>query len=160
MPEVFVGMGSNVEPEAHLRRALTALEQRFGPLRRSTAYRNPAVGFDGNDFINLVVAFETAAAVTDVALALSDIENDSGRDRSAPKFAPRSLDLDLLLYGDSVNPDGTPSLPREEILDRVFVLGPLAELAPDRVHPTEGRTYAELWADFPGDKTVLVPVRL
>jgi 2-amino-4-hydroxy-6-hydroxymethyldihydropteridine diphosphokinase len=159
MAEVFVGIGSNVDPEANVRRALALMEERFDGLQRSGAYRNPAVGFSGDAFINLVVTFRTDAAVTEVALALAEVENACGRDRAGTKFGPRALDLDLLMYGDLVCGDG-PVLPREEILERAFVLGPLAELAPDLVHPTEHRRLAELWAAFPGDRGTLELVEL
>ena len=161
MPRVFVGMGSNLEPERHLRSALAALGRRFGPVQVSPTYRNPAVGFAGDDFLNLVVAFETDASVGDVGLALAEIEAENGRTRAGEKFAPRSLDLDLLLYGDRISEGGEgPVLPREEILERAFVLKPLADVAPDLVHPGEGVTFAELWARFPDDGSELIEVEL
>jgi 2-amino-4-hydroxy-6-hydroxymethyldihydropteridine diphosphokinase len=159
MAEVFIGVGSNVAPEENIRGALGLLEQHFGALRCSRAYRNPAVGFEGDAFINMVVGFDTDRTVTEVAMILAEVENASGRDRSQAKYGPRALDLDLLLFGDMVSGQG-PVLPREEILERAFVLGPLAELAPDLMHPVENRRLGELWADFPGDRSQLAPVEL
>jgi len=159
MAEVYVGIGSNMDAEVNVPRALALLEERFGVLQRSRAYRNPAVGFKGDAFINMVVGFSTPAAVTEVGMVLAEVEAACGRERGGPKYGPRALDLDLLLYGDLVSGDG-PVLPREEILERAFVLGPLAELAPDLMHPTEGRRLADLWADFPGAHDELEPVEL
>jgi 2-amino-4-hydroxy-6-hydroxymethyldihydropteridine diphosphokinase len=159
MAEVFIGIGSNVDAEDNIRAALVLLEQRFRPLRRSRAYRNPAIGFDGDPFVNMVIGFVTEDSVTEVAMALAEVENACGRERSRAKYGPRALDLDLLLYGELVTGTG-PVLPREEILERAFVLGPLAELAPDFVHPIENRRLAQLWADFAGDRSQLVPVEL
>ncbi len=150
MPEVFVGAGSNVRPETHLRRALVALAERFGVLRLSSVYENSPVGFDGEDFLNLVIGFDTDEDVAAVTACFADIETENGRTRGEAKFGPRTLDLDLLLYGDLVDED-VLGIPRDEILEYAFVLKPLSELVPDRRHPIDGRTYADLWAAF--DKT-------
>jgi len=158
MTEVFVGIGGNIEPQRYIWRGLTALEARFGPLRRSTIYRSRAVGFDGDDFYNLVVAFTTELELHTLDQALDDIELACGRDRSQPRFAPRTLDLDLLLYGDDVSDEPDLVLPRPEILRYAFVLKPLAELAGDRRHPTTGQTYSAHWREFHTDEPPLVAV--
>lgn len=147
MPEVYVGAGSNVEPERHLRRALIALADRYGVLRLSPLYENSPVGFDGDDFLNLVIGFATEDDVATVNASLAAIEAASGRTRDSGKFSPRTLDLDLLLYGDLADPEGA-GIPRDEILEYAFVLKPLSELCPDGEHPLARRTYAELWAAF------------
>ena len=146
---VYVAAGSNVEPRANLRLALDALSDQFPRMRVSRAYRNRAVGFDGDDFVNLVVELETDLPLDAVLARLHAIEALCGRSRDAPKWAPRTLDLDVLLYGDMVatRPDAT--LPRPDLLRRAYMLRPAAELAPTLVHPTEGRTLARLWAEFP-----------
>lgn len=145
---VFVGAGSNVEPERHLRDACRGLRDRFGPLRLSPVYRTTAVGFDGDDFLNLVIAFQTDAPPGAVVAVLEDLHKQAGRKRGPNPFSPRTLDLDLLLYGDAVIPDQAIRVPRDDIDRYDFVLRPLAELEPDLRHPESGRTMAELWAAF------------
>jgi len=150
MERVFLSVGSNVERDDNIPRGLVALAERFGPLAVSTIYECPAVGFDGDDFYNLVVAFDSNEPVAEVYAAIHAIEDRFGRDRSAAKFSPRTLDIDLLLYGDRILRDGRLILPRPEI-DRVaFVLAPLAELASNRLHPVHGEPYTALWARFEG----------
>jgi 2-amino-4-hydroxy-6-hydroxymethyldihydropteridine diphosphokinase len=148
MPEVFVAAGSNIEPGRHLGAGLRALAERFGVLRLSPVYRNRPVGFEGEDFLNMVVAFETEAPVGEVAATLAAIEAANGRVPAEQKFAPRTLDLDLLLYGELVSRSAQLELPREEILRYAFVLKPLADLAGERVHPVLGRSFTELWQAF------------
>jgi 2-amino-4-hydroxy-6-hydroxymethyldihydropteridine diphosphokinase len=143
MPEAVVGIGSNVDPERNTAAAVAELEQRFGPLRRSSVYRSPAFGFSGDDFLNLVVIFETGLDADGVEAALSSIESFGGRRRGGPRFAPRTLDLDLLLYGCRV--DARRRLPRADVNRYPFVLAPLAEIAPELRHPLTGITMADAW---------------
>jgi len=150
MPEVFIGAGSNVDPRRHLAAGLAALAEHFGVLRLSPVYRNSPVGFDGEDFLNMVVAFETDAPVEAVAATLSAIEAANGRTRMEAKFSPRTLDLDLLLYGDLVTDAAGVQLPRDEITLYPFVLKPLADLAGEHLHPVLKRSFAALWEAFEG----------
>jgi len=148
MPRVFVAAGSNVEPERNLTLAVEELRRTFGALDISPWYRNRAVGFDGADFINFVVGFDTELAVQEVSARLRGIEALCGRPRAAPKWAPRSMDLDILLYGDLVSRGPELILPRPDLLKRAYMLGPLADLAPELEHPTAGLTIGELWSRF------------
>lgn len=141
MVTVYAGLGSNLRPEDNLRQAVAELRSRFADLVTSPVYRNPAVGFEGDDFLNLVVRFRTdldAAAVVDVFEAL---HTRAGRQRGSAQFVSRTLDIDLLLYGEQVS--GSPPLPRPDILDYLFVLQPLVDIEPDLVHPVTGRTLRE-----------------
>ena len=146
--DVLVAAGSNVEPIANLRRALEVLRRHFPGLRASAAYANAAVGFEGDDFVNLVVRFDTDLPVRQVLARLHEAEAACGRERDAPKWAPRSMDLDVLLYGDVVCAEPGLTLPRPDLLRRPYMLGPAAEIAPEVEHPTARRTLAELWRDM------------
>lgn len=148
MTDVFVAAGSNVEPHKNLRAALTALEQVYRPLRISPAYRNKAVGFAGDDFINLVVSFSTDDPVAQVRQQLQAIEALCGRPPAAPKWAPRTMDLDILLYGDLVSTEPGLVVPRPDLLRRPYMLKPMADIAPQVVHPLLHRTMCELWEAF------------
>ena len=144
MPEVFVGIGSNIEPELNLRRALAALRERFGAVTASSVYRSRAFGFEGDDFLNMAASFTTAASPAQVDEVLSAIEYAGGRVRAPERFGPRTLDLDLLIYGCCVDP--VQRLPRDDVGAYLFVLGPLAEIAPGLVHPIGGYRIADRWA--------------
>ncbi len=145
MPRIYLSLGSNLDRERHLREAVAALRTHFGELALSPVYENAPVGFEGPDFYNLVVAFDSALDVHEVAAVLRRIEAAAGRDRSQPRFSSRSLDVDLLLYGDAVRDEPGLVLPRPEILSYAFVLRPLADLAPQLVHPVRQQTMATLW---------------
>jgi 2-amino-4-hydroxy-6-hydroxymethyldihydropteridine diphosphokinase len=145
---VYVAAGSNVAPVESLCRALTALAERFPDLTASPAYRNAAVGFEGEDFINLAVRFTTGLPLAGLLEELHAVEALCGRSRGAPKYEPRRMDLDVLLYGDVVGDFPGAKLPRPDLLRRAFMLRPLADLAPGVWHPTAGATIAELWSRF------------
>lgn len=149
MSTIVVSIGSNVEPEQNLRSAVRFLRRDFNDVVLSPVYQSKAVGFDGADFLNLVVSARTDMAPDSVVARLRHIEADHRRDRSGPRWGPRTLDLDLLLYDDQVRREGVLRLPRAEIVDHAFVLRPLADLLPNAQHPLLGLTYAELWARFP-----------
>ena len=148
MSEVYVAAGSNVDPERHLRIAAKEIARVFPGARFSGAYRNAAVGFEGEDFINFVVGFSTELPVEAVVAELQRIEGLCGRTRDAPKWAPRSMDLDILVFGDHVCDLPGLVLPRPDLLKRPYMLGPMAELAPDFLHPTRLSTMAQLWENF------------
>lgn len=146
--EVYVSAGSNIEPEKNLRLACRELEGLFGPLCQSSVYRTQAIGFDGDDFLNMVISFFTRMSLYDIVAELERIQILSRRRPSASAFSPRTLDLDLLLYGEQVVDSSNISVPRADITKYAFVLGPMAELAPRLRHPQSGKTMRELWAAF------------
>ena len=100
--KVYLGLGSNQSPDFHIRQALDALYQQFGNLRISPVYESAAVGFSGDNFLNLVVEINTSLSVGELLQTLRTIENQNGRNRTAPRFSGRTLDIDILLYGDVV----------------------------------------------------------
>jgi 2-amino-4-hydroxy-6-hydroxymethyldihydropteridine diphosphokinase len=142
----FISAGSNIEPARHLRLALRELGRRFGPLTVSSVYRNRAEGFEGDDFLNLVASFRTREAPGTIIAELERLHELAGRVRTGVAFSPRTLDLDLLLYGDLV--DAKLRLPRNDVERYSFVLGPLAEIAPGLCHPVTGQTMAQMWSNF------------
>ncbi len=158
MTRGYISIGSNINKDEHIPASLRALEQTFGKLAVSSVYESEAVGFTGDVFYNLVVGFDSDLEVKAVAKQLRQIELDNGRTRDSRKFAARTLDLDLVLYGDLIVNDGRLQIPRDEIVHYAFVLEPLAEIAPTLKHPISQLSYAELWDKF--DKTDLKQKRV
>lgn len=151
MPEVFLSIGSNIDPDVHVPAAIEDLRELFGPLSLSSIYATAAIGFAGPTFHNLVASFQSEQEPREIARLLRELEERHGRSRDSQKFSSRTLDVDLILYGNLIAEEPGLRLPREEVTRYAFVLEPLAEIAPDRRHPVTGETYAELWSRF--DKT-------
>lgn len=144
MPRAYLSLGSNIEPRRHLSAALHALAGSFGSLVVSPVYEGPAVGFAGDNFLNLVVGVDTELQVGELARRLRAIEDANNRCRGAAKFCSRTLDIDILTYGDAVGVIDGIRLPRDEILRYAFVLRPLADVAPGVEHPAVHRAYRQL----------------
>jgi len=149
VPRVWVSIGSNQGKEQHIPAAIEDLRRCFGPLNQSSIYESPAFGFKGDVFHNLVVGFDSILDPGEIRMELRHIEDQHSRVRSQEKFSSRTLDLDLLLYDDLVTKQEGFQLPHPDILAYAFVLGPLAEIAPDLLHPTKGMSYKVLWQRFP-----------
>ncbi len=158
MAGVYISLGSNIDREALTRAGVAALRRHFGDLLLSSVYESEAVGFEGDSFYNMVIALQTDDDVRTVSQVLRQIEDEHGRDRSGPRFSSRTLDLDLLLYDDLIISEPALQIPRDEILQRAFVLWPLAEVAAERVHPVVKKTYGALWRAFDESKEKLTPV--
>ncbi len=146
MVMVYVSIGSNIDRERNIRSAVAALKYRFGRITLSSVYETQAQGFAGDPFYNLVAGFETPLNPKEINAVLRAIENQHGRQRGGPKFSARTLDLDLLLYGQAIIEEY--NVPRDEITRYAFVLLPLAEIAPDVIHPCLQKPLAVLWQDF------------
>ena len=154
MTVAYVGIGSNLEPAVHVRAAVAALRAEFAVVACSPVYRTEPVGFQGPPFLNLVARFSTELSLGEVLERLHAVEGRYGRDRlsaggsSKGSYTSRTLDLDLLLFGERVAQEPVV-LPRRDVLEYPFVAKPLAELDPDTVLPGDGRTFREVWAAFP-----------
>lgn len=158
MPRVYLGLGSNIEREQHIRAALKALEDAFGLLLISPVYESESVGFAGSNFFNLVVGVDTDLPVGELSALLRGIEDANGRVRSGPKFAPRTLDIDILTYGNACGEIDGVQLPRDEILRNAFVLRPLADIAPNDRHPETVRTFLDHWEAYDQSRQKLWPI--
>lgn len=146
MSLAWLGIGSNVDAERNIRSALRALREEFSEVRFSPVYRSRAVGFAGDDFINLVARVETDRSPERLQAWLRQLEDAHGRRRDVPKFSDRVLDVDILLFDDRVQDTPGLVLPRPEILTFAHVLKPLSDLSPKLRHPLDGRTLGQLWA--------------
>jgi len=154
----YISIGSNIDKDIHIPASIKALETHFGELVLSSIYESEPVGFSGELFHNLIVRFESDLDVKTVAKKLRQIELDNGRTRESQKFSARTLDLDLILYGDLILSDGRLQIPRDEIERYAFVLEPLAEIAPLETHPLSGISYGQMWAHF--DKSNLKQIKI
>ena len=148
MATVFLGLGSNESPQENLKLAVRELTSRYGELALSGVYKSAAVGFSGADFLNLAVRLESEDSPLGICDEIDLIHNLAGRDRSSEKWESRPLDIDLLLYNDLILDDRPVRVPRDDILQYSFVLRPMAELAPQQIHPVTGRTMIEHWREF------------
>lgn len=148
MPIAYLGLGSNLDAEQNLRLAIRELRSRFSLQKISAVYRSKALGFDGDDFLNAVACIETELTPHDLCSELELIHDLAGRNRTSERFSSRTLDIDLLLYDQLVLNDPPVRVPRKDVLRFSFVLGPLADIAPDYRHPVSGKLISEHWRQF------------
>jgi len=143
MHKAYLSLGSNERPEHHLQLAVNALRETFGDIVLSDWVQTKAVGFDGPDFINGAAIIETDWDVYRLNDWLHALEDANGRKRDVPRFSNRTLDIDIIFFDDLIlQGPGNLQIPRPE-LKHAFVLGPLAQIAPDYVNPESGKTLAE-----------------
>jgi len=154
MSIVYLGLGSNQNAEANIRAGIRTLYREFANTAVSPVYRSAAVGFSGEDFLNCVARIDTELSPAALKQWLTELEDAYGRRRDQPKFSDRTLDIDILLHDDKAGDFDGLTLPRDEILKYAHVLKPLADLAPDLTHPETGKTFAEHWAAFDGDRSL------
>ena len=167
--KAYLSLGSNIDAEDNLRSAAAALRERFGDVTLSAAYRMPAVGFDGPEFLNAAAIVDSDLDPFALTEWLRSVERNHDRLRTHVKFSSRTLDIDivyfddLVLDGDNEDDDrggaATLQLPRPE-LRYAFVLKPLADIAPEFVDPVRKVTLAELWATHPERNTPFAAVAL
>lgn len=156
----YVSGGSNLEPERNLRLAAHELRLACPGARFSRCYRNAPVGFTGPDFFNFAAELPTADPPAALRARLQQIESLCGRPANAPRWAPRAMDLDILMVGETVIDEPGLKVPRPDLLRWAFMLGPLAELAPGLHHPLAGATIGELWSRFDRAVHPLHPIAL
>lgn len=159
MSLVYLGLGSNIEPVANLEAGLAELSS-FGHLvSESDWYQSSAVGFDGPDFINLVVALDTDLALDALNDQLKQLERQFGRAADARKYSSRCLDVDILLFDDLAGQFGDMKLPRSDIYRFAFVLKPLLEIAPDLCCPSSGERLDQYWNKLAEQSLTLVSAK-
>ena len=125
----YVGIGSNIDADKHINQALALLAARVGACIKSPVYKNPAQGFVGDEFLNLVIGFEFDQPIEDLRGILDDIECRCGRQRQTEKgMGARTMDLDLLLFGSLEGVYAGMRLPRPDIYNRQFVWQPLLDI--------------------------------
>jgi 2-amino-4-hydroxy-6-hydroxymethyldihydropteridine diphosphokinase len=148
MRTAYLGLGSNIDARKNIASAIQSLQESFTRVALSPQYQSPAAGFEGASFINLVAEVETDMSPIHLKQWLFELENQHDRARNVPKFSDRTLDIDILLYGDLYLLSPALEIPREEILEYAHVLKPLADLAPDLLHPVRRKSITELWDEF------------
>ena len=153
MTQVFLGIGSNIDREKNIRDGLLEIQSCYGELTLSPVYETEAFGFEGDDFYNLVVGLKTDLHIHELAHDLREIEYQFGRSRNETRYSSRTLDVDLLLFGDEAN--DKYHIPRSDITEFGFVLKPLSDIAPNLKHPATGETMTQLWNKFDSSREVM-----
>jgi 2-amino-4-hydroxy-6-hydroxymethyldihydropteridine diphosphokinase len=150
MPDIYISIGSNIDRKNNIQRAVNLLAKKFSNIKCSKVYESEAVGFDGDNFYNLVVKTTSNDVLETVLENLKKIEIECGRknNKSEKKFSSRIIDLDLLLYGNTILHSEIIDIPRTDIAHYAFVLLPLSELAPDLQHPELKISFGKLWGKF------------
>ena len=151
--QVYLGIGSNIDREANIRNGLEEIRSCYGELTLSPIYETEAFGFEGDDFYNLVVGFKTELPINELAHDLREIEYQFGRSRNETRYSSRTLDVDLLLFGDAVH--DKYHVPRSDITEFGFVLKPLSDITPNLKHPVLGETMIQLWNKFDSSREVM-----
>ena len=160
MSTAYLGLGSNVNARSNILAGIAALRKAFTDVRLSPAYQTRAVGFDGNDFINLAASIETTLQPLELKKFLNELEDSYGRARNVAKFSDRTLDIDILLFDDLYLVSPRLEIPRPEVMRFVHVLKPLADLAPGVLHPVCRKTIAEIWQSHPQYTATLKQINL
>ena len=145
LPIAYISIGSNIDPHLHIKNTIDVLGKKFADLAISSVYESESVGFEGPNFLNLMVSFSSHLSLLDLNQYLHALEDREGRERLNGKaWDSRTLDLDIILFGDMEGIFQGIELPRDEILQHAHVLWPLAELAADKMHSLSQQTCSEL----------------
>jgi 2-amino-4-hydroxy-6-hydroxymethyldihydropteridine diphosphokinase len=142
---VFLNLGSNIDRVKNISAGLNELESTFGQLVCSSVYESEPVGFEGNCFFNLAVKIQSELSMLALSAELKRIEDLCGRLRGGPRFSSRTLDIDIVTFGELSGVFDGIELPRPELYYNGFVLCPMAELVPESIDTKTGLSYAQLW---------------
>lgn len=159
MTKVYVDIGSNINRDTHICACIKQLRKDFSGVVFSKPYESKAEGFVGGDFINLSAGFETDMPYEELREYLKDLERKQNRVRNGEKFVSRTVDVDILLFGNEILKP-VRDVPRAEILKFPFVLYPLSEIAADVMHPELQKTIKEIADDSGLDRSKIWSVEL
>ncbi|MGR5238015.1 2-amino-4-hydroxy-6-hydroxymethyldihydropteridine diphosphokinase [Vibrio alfacsensis] len=144
MIKAYIGVGTNIDREQHAYAAYQELLQLGTDLHVSPIYECEPIGFSSQNFYNFVISFYTELSLEALSHYLREIEFKWGREENAQKYQDRTLDLDIVLFGECISQQ-KPELPRSDIFKYPFVTKPLYDLEPYLVIPGDGRTVTEIW---------------
>ena len=154
----YLSLGSNINRLAHLVCAVRFLKASFRQVSCSPVYQSPAYGFEGPDFYNMVVAFDSAFQPLALKRWLRELEYACGRSRQQTRYSNRTLDMDILLADQLILNHKNLRLPRPELTKRAYVLKPLVDLAPELSHPETGQKIADIWQQFDATESVTITI--
>ena len=151
----FLCLGSNIRPRRNIRFAVQRLQQDFDSVVVSNVYKSTAVGFDGDDFLNLAIALKTQYSLGELLRYTDGLEKEAGRIRVCRgNYDSRTLEVDVVMFGNLTGEHKGRQWPSEDIQDNAHVLLPMSEIAGDRKHPALGVNFSRLWKEFdaPGQR--------
>ena len=143
MSLITISLGSNIEPQLNLEKAILEIAKFAALEKTSKIYKSKSMGFEGNDFLNQVILCEVKVDLEETYCKLKKIEKEMGRVKNVNKFSDRLIDLDLLTFNDEIS-EGKITLPHKDILKYSFVLVPFAEIYPEFVHPVNQKSIETL----------------
>ena len=133
--KVFIGIGSNLNKIKNIKSCLSKIKNDYKNVKLSPVYETKSMGFDGPNFYNLVCSFNTTEDIYKLKKRLNKIELDHGRNLNETKYSSRTLDIDILYYGNLILVDDKIKIPRKEIIEYDFVLQPLIDIDAEFIHP-------------------------
>ena len=155
----YWNLGSNIDPEQHIEFAVRKFQQEFNDIETSKLYQSTAVGFQGNDFLNLALAVKTNRPLQDLLEYADNLEQAAGRVRvSRGSFDSRTLDVDLLMYGDLKGKHCGKRWPAQDIEKEAHVLKPMVDIAATVRHPVSGRRFQSIWREYNQENVSLIEV--
>ena len=147
MKEITISLGSNINPIFNLQEASELIIKKFTHIRSSKIYSSKSEGFQGDDFLNQVILCNTELEFEKAIHSLKNIEISMGRKKELKKFSDRLIDLDLLTYGDEILKKNGQEVPHKDIEKYPFVLVPLAEICPEKIHPINKISFKKMLSE-------------